>query len=395
MNRKKIVFLLVSVALMVTLVAGGLFGQGVAKDNVYRYLSIFTEVFSLVRSNYVEDVESEKLIEGAFDGLTNAIDEYSYYVPPAAMAAYSDYAQPETTGVGLVMSRRFGYAYVVAPLEGSPAGDAPIDAGDFIERIDGEPTQDMALWQIRSALHGEPGTKVELVVLKGSMNRRETVVLERREFTIPPPTFTTVDDGIGYIHIPFFDTSTPAALERALEAAAQSGASRLIVDVRGNADGSIESAIASADLLLSSGEIASVSGRRVEARTWNADPAIAWEGELLVLADSSSASAAEVFAAAIQDNDRGQVVGTRTHGKAIQQKLVKLPSGGALFVTIADYSTPDAKPIRGEGVRPEVMVDLTPLAIRGEKEEESEKPDLILEKAISILKSAEEEKKAA
>ena len=394
MNRKKIVFLLVSIVLMLTLVAGGLFGQGVAKDNVYRYLSIFTEVFSLVRSNYVEDVESETLIEGAFDGLTNAIDEYSYYVPPAEMAAYTDYAQPETTGVGLVVSRRFGYAYVVAPLEGSPSADAPIDAGDFIERIDGKPTQDMALWQIRSALHGEPGTQVELVVLKGSMNRRETVKLERREFAIPLPTFTTVE-GIGYIRIPFFDASTPAALSKALETASQNGASKLIIDVRGNADGSIESAIASADLLLSRGEIASISGRRVEAKTWNADPALAWEGELLVLADTSSASAAEVFAAAIQDNERGQIVGTRTHGKAIEQKLVKLPSGGALFVTIADYTTPDAKPIRGEGVRPEVTVDLTPLAIRGEDEEEREKPDLILEKAISILKSAEEEKKAA
>lgn len=394
MNRKKIVFLLASVVLMVTLVAGGLFGQGVGKDNVYRYLSIFTEVFSLVRSNYVEDVESEKLIEGAFEGLTSAIDEYSYYVPPAEMAAYRDYAQPEMSGVGLVVSRRFGYAYVVATLEGSPAAEAPIDAGDFIERIDGKPTQDMALWQVRSALHGEPGTKVELVVLKGSMNRRETLDLERRAFTIPPPAFTTVE-GIGYIRIPFFDASTPAALGKALDAASQAGASRLIIDVRGNADGSIESAIASADLLLTDGEIASVSGRRVEAKTWNADPALAWEGELLVLADTSSASAAEVFAAAIQDNDRGQIVGTRTHGKAIEQKLVKLPSGGALFVTIADYSTPDDKPIRGEGVRPEVIVDLTPLAIRGPKEEEQEKPDLILEKAIAMLKSAEEEKKAA
>lgn len=394
MNRKKIVFLLVSILLMATLVAGGLFGQGVAKDNVYRYLSIFTEVFSLVRSNYVEDVESDKLIAGAFDGLTSAIDEYSYYVPPAEMAEYRDYADPEKTGVGLVMSRRFGYAYVVAPLEGSPASDAGIEAGDFIERIGSVPTQDMALWQIRSALHGEPGSTVELVVLKGTMNRRSTVRIERRDFAIPVPTFKTVE-GIGYIRVPFFEPSTPAALEKALRSAGQSGAAKLIIDVRGNADGHIEAAIASADLLLARGEIASVAGRRVEAKTWNADPAVAWEGELLVLADTSSSSAAEVFAAAIQENDRGRIVGTRTYGKAIQQKLVELPSGGALFVTIADYTTPDEKPIRGEGVRPEITVDLTPLAIRGEEEEQREKPDLILEKAISILKSAEEEKKAA
>ena len=118
MNRKRIVFLVVSIALMVTLLAGGVFGQALSKDNIYRHLSIFTEIFSLVRSSYVEEVDSDTLLAGAFDGLTDAIDEFSYYVPPAQMASYRDYTEPESTGLGLVVSRRFGYGFVIAPVAG-------------------------------------------------------------------------------------------------------------------------------------------------------------------------------------------------------------------------------------------------------------------------------------
>jgi carboxyl-terminal processing protease len=394
MNRKRIVFLVVSVTLMVTLLAGGVFGQALSKDNIYRHLSIFTEIFSLVRSSYVEEVDSDTLLAGAFDGLTDAIDEFSYYVPPAQMDSYRDYTEPEATGLGLVVSRRFGYGFVIAPVEGSPAAAGGIEPGDFLERIDGKPTQEMALWQIRSALHGEAGSKAELVILRGSMNKRETVTLERKAYLAPKTTLTAMD-GVGYIQIASFDDATPGDLAAALGEASRNGHRQLIIDVRGNAAGSIPAAIESADLLLGNGTISSLKGRRVEAKTWFADPKTAWNGELLVLADTSSASAAEVFAAAVRDNEAGKLVGTRTYGKAIEQKLVRLESGGSLMVTVADYSTPKDQKIRGEGLRPDVTVDLTPLAIRSEEEAEREVPDLILEKALSILKSGEAQKKAA
>ncbi|HUP65534.1 MAG TPA: S41 family peptidase [Thermoanaerobaculia bacterium] len=394
MNRRKFGFLFLSISLMVTLLAGGLFGQAVDKDNPYRYLSIFTEVFSLVRSNYVEEVESEKLIAGAFDGLTNAIDEYSYYVPPARMAAYRDFAAPASTGVGLAVSRRFGYGFVVTPLQGSPGQLAGIEAGDFIEQIDGRPTQEMALWEIRSALQGEPGSTVDLVILRGAMNKRETIRIERKAFVLPAVTFA-MREGVGYLRIPFFSEQTPGQLREALGQAAASANGKLIIDVRGNADASIAHAIESADLLLSSGTITSLAGRRVEAKTWTADPEALFTGDIVVLADSTSSSAAEIFAAALRDNDRATVVGTRTYGKAVEQKFVKLPSGGALMVTVGDYSTPDDQEIRAEGVRPDVIVDLTPLAIRSQDEVDIELPDLILEKGIEILKAGVAEKQAA
>ncbi len=394
MNGKRIAFLVVSITLMVTLLAGGVFGDSISKDNVYRHLSIFTEIFSLVRSSYVEDVEPDTLLAGAFDGLTDAIDEFSYYVPPAQMAAYRDYPEGETPGLGIVVSRRFGYGYVIAPIEGSPADAAGIESGDFIEQIDGKPTQKMALWQIRAALHGAAGSKTELVVLKGSMNKRETVTLERAAFAAPKPDFET-KEGIGYIRIYAFGESTPADFAAALADAKKSGARQLIVDVRENADGSIESAIGSADLLLGKGTITAIKGRKVEAKSWTADAKTAWTGDLIVLADTSSAAAAEVFAAAVRDNGAGRIVGTRTYGKAIEQKLVKLESGGSLMVTVADYTTPKAEKFRGAGVRPDVTVDLTPLALRSEEEKKAEAPDLILQKALAILKTGDAQKNAA
>src|SRR5688572_9803250 len=135
MTTKKLVFLLVSIALMLTLLAAAVFGQAVDKNNVYRYLSIFTEVFSLVSSNYVENVPPDTLVDGAFNGVTDAVDEFSYYVPPAQMPQYRQFADLQDNGIGLVVSKRFGYGYVITPIAGSPAEAAGIEASDFIEEI--------------------------------------------------------------------------------------------------------------------------------------------------------------------------------------------------------------------------------------------------------------------
>src|SRR3954451_23247658 len=153
MSKKKIAFLSVSVALLLSLLGGALFGQAATqKNNVYRYLSIFPGVFDLVRNNYVEQVPPDQLMDGAFSGVTDAIDEFSYYVPPAQMSSYRAFVDADDNGVGAVVSKRFGYAYVIAPVAGSPAANAGIERGDFIEKIDGAPTSKMAVWQIRNAL---------------------------------------------------------------------------------------------------------------------------------------------------------------------------------------------------------------------------------------------------
>lgn len=395
MTKKKIAFLILSVALMITLLSGALFAQNTQKSNVYRYLSIFSEVFQLVQSNYVEPVSSDKLMDGAFSGVTDAIDEFSYYVPPGQMAAYKGFQDSEDNGFGLIVTKRFGYAYVIAPIVGSPAEKAGIERGDFLEKIDGQPTAQMAVWQIRHALQKKGSVK--LLVLRGGETHRDEMTVQPAAFH-PVTLKTDTISGIAYIKIPYFEKGTAAQFRSALDAVRQRGTRKLIIDLRGNAGGSVDEAIAAADEVLTSGLITSLEGRRVDAKRWQADRATAYDGDLEVLTDISTASGAEIFASAVRGNSRGKVIGLTTYGKAIVQRFITLPSGGGVQMTVGHYTTPDLKAIGDAGVKPDVAVDLSAQALdeseakKGKKKKPEE--DLILDKALQLF-GAETLKKAA
>ena len=385
MTKKRIAFLSLSVALMVTLLGGALFGQSAQKQNVYRYLSIFSEVFDLVRTNYVEPVSSDTLIEGAFSGVTDAIDEFSYYVPPSQMSAYKNFQEVEDNGLGLIVTKRFGYAFVISPVAGSPAEQSGIERGDFIEAIDGQSTQKMAVWQVRSALNRNK--PVTLLVLRGGETRRETITIKPQTFH-PVPAKNDTIEGVAYIKIPYFEAGSATQFRTALEDVRKRNIRKLVVDLRGNAAGSVDEAITAADELLTSGIITSLDGRKVETKRWQANRETTYDGELQVLTDPSTAGGAEIFAAAIRGNNRGKLVGLTTYGKAIVQKFIALPSGGGVHMTIAHYTTPDLKAIGETGVKPDVIVDLSAQSIRDPNEEgASKKPedDLILEKALELF----------
>lgn len=381
MTKKKLAFLALSSTLLVLLLSAAVFGQVGPKDSVYRYLSIFTEVFSLVRGNYVDAVPQEQLIDGAFTGVTDAIDEFSYYVPPTQMAEYRTYTQDEANRIGLVVSKRFGYGVVIAPVKGSLAEKAGLKAGDFIEKINGESTNKMAVWQIRNAVMGSQDKPVKLTILHSGMSKREEVQITPAPFEAPLPARVDHGDVVRLV-VPFFGTGSADKLEQLLADVRKSGAKKLIVDVRGNAGGSIDEAVRSADLFLRGGAITALTGKRAEARKYTADEKTGYDGELQVLIDGSTAAGGEIFASAIRGNNRGKVIGVASYGKAVEQKLIALPSGGSLYMTIGHYTTPDGKAIKEQGVRPDVIVDLTPNFIAASEKREEE--DLILQKALAL-----------
>jgi carboxyl-terminal processing protease len=398
MTKKQIAFLSLSVVLMLTLVAGALFGQATTRGSVYRHLSIFSEVFELVRSNYVEQVASESLMDGAFAGVTDAIDEFSYYVPPIEMPAHASFTDVDDNGVGLVVTKRFGYAYVVSAIDGSPGAVAGIERGDFIEMINGKATTKMPVWQIRNALRSS--APVKLQVLHGGETKRSQITLKPGQFH-PVKLESSMISGVAYVKIPYFEKGTAAELRTALEAARKNGVRKLIIDVRGNAGGSVDEAITAADELLTSGVITGLEGRKVEPKKWQADRDTSYDGEVQVLADMSTAAGGEIFAAAIRGNNRGKFVGVTTYGKAIVQKFITLPSGGGVQMTVGHYTTPDLKAISETGVKPDVVVDLSAQAIEdpdADKNAKAEKEDLILHKALQlygVTLPAKEAKKAA
>lgn len=385
MSKRKIVFLSVSVSLMLTLLAAGLFGQATQRDNLFRFLAIFTEVFSLARNNYVEPVESEKLVDGAFAGVTDAIDEFSYYVAPAQMRDYELYREERSNPdrVGLIVTKRFGYGFVITPVAGSPADQAGIEAGDFIERIGELSTQRMAIWELEKALRGPEGSKVKLAILRGGMSKRDEITLTRRSFSAS--SLRTQSYGsVAYVKIPHFHPGTAESFRKTLNELQNNRREKLILDIRENASGSIEEAVAAADELLSRGVITSLTGRQADSKRWDADNARAYGGDILVLTDASTAGPGEIFAAAIGGNGRGRLVGIATYGMAVHQRFVTLPSGGGLHITIAHYTNPELKPIKKQGVKPDVTVDLAPQAIRG-PDDKQPKEDLILERALRLF----------
>ena len=383
MTKKQITFLSLSVVLMLMLLTGALFGQATQKSNVYRYLSIFSEVYDLVRSNYVETVSSEQLMDGAFSGVTDAIDEFSYYVPPADMPAHAKFTDVDDNGIGIVVSKRFGYAYVVSAVEGSPADQAGVERGDFIEKINGKLTTPMQVWQMRNALRG--AAPVKLQILHGGEVKRSEITIAPKEFH-PLKVAADTISGVAYVKIPYFEKGSAAEFRAALEDARKRGVRKLIVDVRGNAGGNVDEAIAAADDLLTSGVITALEGRTVEAKKWQADRNTMYDGEIEVLADMSTAAGGEIFASAIRGNNRGKVVGVTTYGKAIVQKFIPLSSGGGVQMTIGHYTTPDLKPITETGVKPDVVVDLSAQALEDpEKKNNREEIDLILEKALHLF----------
>jgi carboxyl-terminal processing protease len=390
MSKKKIAFLSISVALMLSILGSALYGQATQTKTPFRYLSIFTEVFELVRNNYVEQVPADQLMDGAFNGVTDAIDEFSYYVPAAQMAAYKSFSDVEDNGIGLIVTKRFGYAYVIAPIANSPAAKAGVERGDFIEKIDGTPTQKMAVWQVRQRLNT---TKpVHLSVLRGGQTKRDEFTIQEAVFH--PLALTSQQMGaISYIKIPWFEKGTAVQFKSALENVRKSGSRKLIVDVRGNAGGDVEEAINSADELLTSGLITSLEGRTLGGRRWQADRNTDFDGDVEVLTDTSTAAGAEIFAAAIKGNGRGKTVGVTTYGKSVVQKFIPLATGGGVFMTVGHYTTPELKPIKDGGIKPDVVVDLTAQSLHDADKDKTTpakpKPDLILERALSLFSEAQ------
>jgi carboxyl-terminal processing protease len=286
--------------------------------------------------------------------------------------------------VGVVITKRFGYAYVITPVPGSPADKAGVQRGDFIEKVNGAPTQKLAIWQVRNAMRGDKPVKLQ--VLRSGETKREEVTIPHGTFH-PVALETNTLSGVAYIKIPYFEKGTAAQLRTSLEDVRKRNLRKLIIDLRGNAGGSFDEAIASADELLTSGLITSLEGRKVEAKRWQADRATSYDGDVEVLTDISTAAGAEVFAAAIHGNGRGKVVGNTTYGKAIQQRFIPLPSGGGVFMTVAHYTMPDLKPIKETGIKPDVTVDLSAQYLRDPNSKGKQEPtrDLILEKALDLF----------
>jgi carboxyl-terminal processing protease len=385
-SRTRIWVLAVSTPIIAFAVLGGYLGQVLAKDDTYQHLRVFEDVVSLVLNNYVEEVDVRRAMGGAMRGLADGLDADSGYVAADLVKAIESNQPSGPADIGVEVTRQY-YLRVVSVREGSAAAKGGMRSGDFIRAIDGKATRDMSSFEGNRLLHGTAGSKVMLLVIRGNAADPHEVTLTRERPSTMDLTSRMANGSTGYVHIHAFTKDTPTRLKQTFDSLTKSGASGFIVDLRDSATGDLEEAIATARLFVKSGTLTvkqSKGAKEVVAAQAN-DGAITARTVLLV--DPGTAGPGEVFAAALDGNNRAELIGEHTLGRAARQQLIKLPDGSGLLLTNLRYQTPAGKEIHEKGLEPDVTVDAPDVEFG------SEPPttDPILERAVQIIA----EKKAA
>ncbi|NQT46365.1 MAG: S41 family peptidase [Candidatus Omnitrophica bacterium] len=331
------------------------------KDDIYKEIEIFSDAVSLVRSEYVEEAKSKDIIYGALRGMLASLDPYSQFLDPDTYKEMKVDTSGKFGGLGIEISIKDNLLTVITPIADTPADKAGLKAGDRIVKIDGESTKDVTLIDAVKKLRGEPGSKVELMVLREKERRILDITVTRGIIEIKSIKESRIlESNIGYIKLVEFQENTPEDLSKALKALEDEGMDSIILDLRNNPGGLLDVAAKVADKFLEEGKlIVYTKGRRksqnMEFRahkrgTYASQP-------LIVLVNEGSASASEIVAGAMQDNDRGIILGKKSFGKASVQTVMPLGDGSALRLTTAKYFTPSGRSIMGEGIIPDIVVE--------------------------------------
>jgi carboxyl-terminal processing protease len=357
-SRTRRFVLAVSVPVIAFAVIGGYLGQAFSRDDTYKHLTVFEDVISIVLNNYVEEVDVNRAMEGALQGLSDALDADSEYITTAQVQTMALSGSAEAAEVGIELIRQY-YLRVVSVRDGSPADREGIRTGDFIRVIDDRATRNMTTFEGTRLLKGAPGSTVSLVVIRGNATEPHVVDLVREHSTGPDVTSRITAPGIGYVRILEFSASAVAGLTQAVTTLEKAGATRFVIDLRGTARGELEQGVAAARLFVKTGILSVRQGKGDERETVRAADS---EGNVtapvVLLTDPGTSGAAEVFAAALNPNDRATRVGQRTLGRTARQRLVPLPDGSGLWLSYQRYLTPAGEPLHQQGLAPDVEVEV-------------------------------------
>ncbi|HWX93567.1 MAG TPA: S41 family peptidase [Terriglobales bacterium] len=400
--KTKAAILVTSFAVLLFMVLGGLGGvRASSNDGAYRQLQVYSEVLSRVNTEYVEDPNIPKVTDGALHGLLEALDPNSSYLSPKE---YQDYKSKKTDAkadIGAAVSKRFGYAAVIAVIPGGPADKAGIQGSDIFEAIEGHSTREMSLAGIRALLSGQPGSNITVSVVRARRAEPQKVVITRDVVTVPAVTDKIMEEGVGYIKVDALSKGKSQEIATLIKTLQKQGAKKLILDLRNSGEGEESEGIATANLFLNHGTITYLQGQKYprEAFTAEANKAIT-NLPVAVLVNHGTAGPAEIIAAAILENARGDVVGDKTFGDGSVQKVIDLPDGSALILSVAKYYSPSGKAIQDTAITPNVLVADTdedaPLpdedqdtAAPDENKAKTPQQDEQLRKAIEVLKNHE------
>lgn len=318
-----------------------------------------TEVFAQVQREYVDEVPDDKLVDSAVRGMLSGLDAHSAYLDRREFEDIRRGAAGNYPGIGIEVSAENGFIKVQRPLEDSPAARAGIRAGDLILRIDGEPIGVNVADAIEQ-MRGPAGSLVRLTVRRAARDELVDVVLERARVEVHSVTGSRLDPRYAYLRIASFSDTTPADFRAVIERLRSElpELKGVVIDLRNNPGGVLESAVAVADAMLDQGNIVIARGRAADARfRMDAEPGQVLTGiDIALLVNGASASAAEIVAGALKDNGRALLVGRRTYGKGSVQSVIPLSNGHAIKLTTSRYATPSGTYINEQGIAPDVTL---------------------------------------
>ncbi len=365
MRKLAMMALLAAMAAPVAVSAQSQPPQG-GKDAVYDELNLFDQAFERIRQDSVDPVGDSKLVGAAINGMLTSLDPRAAYLDPAALKAISAPAADGEIGIGAALTMVKGEVRVISPRDGSPAAKAGIKPGDLILAINKEPTYEMNLPEVERKLRGPVGSTVKLTLQRPGSTAPLKLNLTRAVDHTPMVSARVVDGNAGYVRLAGFDESTPGALSAAVEGLRQQTSGRLqglVIDLRNNPGGNFQDAVSAADDFLDKGEVALVKGHDAnDVKHIAAAPNDLVKGlPIVVLVNGGTAEESELVAAALQENHRALLVGTKTFGESAIETLIPLSTGGAIRLTTAHFSGPDGKNIDGKGLAPDLVV--TPLKL--------------------------------
>ncbi len=345
----------------------------------YESLEAFSSILAIVKKNYVEDVETKNLVNGAINGMLSSLDPHSAYLTPELYKDLQSDTQGRFGGLGIEITVKSGILTVVSPIEDTPAAKAGIKPGDQIFKIEEEFTKDMSLVDAVKKMRGLKGTKINLTIKREGAADLIDFTLMRDVIRVQSVKSRDLEPGYGYIRLAQFQERSDRDMQRALEkmAAEKGGIKGLVLDLRNNPGGLLTQAVRVSDMFLESGLIVYTEGRiEAQKQKYFAQKDGTWmDFPVVVLVNGGSASASEIVAGALQDHKRAIVLGTKTFGKGSVQTILPLDDNSALRLTTARYFTPKGRSIQATGIVPDITVEAAAITPEG-KSDDRKRPSL-------------------
>ncbi|MDT8443092.1 MAG: S41 family peptidase [Desulfuromonadales bacterium] len=329
--------------------------------NEYQELQIFTDVLTIVKRSYVEEVTTKDLIYGAIEGMLASLDPHSGFMPPEIYKEMKIDTRGEFGGLGIEISLRDDVLTIVAPIEDTPASRAGLQSGDHILKIEDQFTKGMEIMEAVQLMRGAPGTPVSITIMRSTFEKPQEFILIREIIKVKSVKFKTLEEGFGYVRLTQFQERSAEDLGKALEKLREDNGGTLqglVLDLRNNPGGLLEQAVEVADRFLSQGLIVYTRGREDDAKMEFSATRRGTEPDypIVVLINGGSASASEIVAGALQDHGRAVIMGIQSFGKGSVQTIIPLNDKSGLRLTTARYYTPNGTSIQARGIVPDVAV---------------------------------------